>query len=57
MGLMVSNGLVEAWDGVTHKYLDPDKVAQARQAEMAYFEQLGCTLGCTETRSRNVVGR
>lgn len=37
---MVRDGFVQAWDDVSHKYLDPENVAQARQAEMAYFEKM-----------------
>ena len=40
-GMLQRDGIIEAWDEVSHKPLDPTMVKAARKAEMEYFDTMG----------------
>ena len=57
MGLMIEEGQVSAWDGVTDNILDPRIIRQARMVELEYFRKLQAYTHVPRSHQRNAGGK
>lgn len=57
IGVLQRDGVVEAWDDVSGKYLDPERVAAAREAEMSYFRKMNVYTKVPRSEVKRTGGR